>query len=181
MYEWIPKRTNKRVQNAILLLLIGAAVVLLFPMLLKTDAYRWIFQLLSIVCLTAVIFLITRYHSKIFIYCIRERDDETEDLTVTEAKPNGKGQITVCRVGVGRIRLCRVLDEQKDPCAREILKTLRKKRKKLFDYCIDLHPAQCILLAVEESGEELWLTLSYSPELVARLGGERELEDFLNE
>ena len=181
MYEWIPKRTNNRVQNAIVLLFIGAAVALFFPMLIRTNAYRWVFQFLAIGFLTAVIFLVTRYLTKIFIYCIHERADGQEDMTVTEAKQNGKGQITVCRVGLSGIRFCRVLDEQKDPRAREILSSLKKRKKKLFDYCVDIHPAQCILLAVNEGGEELWIVLSYSPELLARLGGEREIEERCDE
>ena len=181
MYEWIPKRTNKRVQNVVILLIVAASAALAVPMLFGIDGFRWAFQLTSIGCMTAVIFLVTRYLTKIFIYAIRERDGGALDLTVTEAKQNGKGQITVCRVGLSGIRVCRVLDETTDPNARACLTALKKQRKKIFNYCVDIHPAQSILLAVEEGGEELWLELSYSPELLARLGGVCEREESSDE
>ena len=173
MYEWIPRRTNERAQRAILLLFLAAALLFAVPYLIAGLPFRWVLQLFAIGMLTAAIFLVTRYVSKIFIYRVILCEDGTQDLTVTEANSGARGQITVCRVGLSNILSCRVLDEQKDARAREALSALKKKRRKIFDYCADLHPAQCILLSVREGGEELWLLLSYSPELVAALGGER--------
>ena len=169
MYEWIPPRTNKRAQSAILVLFLGAAALLFLSVLFPNLPYRWAVQLLAIGLLTAAIFLVTRYVSKIFIYRIIDVGNGSSDLTVTEAKAGAKGQITVCRVGLANIRSCRVIDETVDSGARAAISEIKKQRKKLFDYCVDLHPAQSILLTVEEGGEDLVLCLSYSPELVARL------------
>lgn len=177
MYEWIPSRTNKRAQNAILVLFLGAALLFFIPSLIPTIPFRWAVQLLAIGVMTAAIFLVTRYVSKIFIYRLVECEDGTVDLTVTEAKSGGRGQITVCRVGVSRILSCCVLDESSDAHARDRISELKKQKKKLFDYCIDLHPTKCILILVREGGEELCLLLSYSDELLARLGGEGEREE----
>ena len=174
MYEWIPNRTNKRAQNAILILFLAAALLFAIPLLVPTLPYRWVVQLLAIGVMTAAIFLVTRYVSKLFIYRIVACEDGTADLTVTEAKSGGRGQITVCRVGISRILSCHVLDESTDSHARDRISALKKQRKKLFDYCIDLHPTKSILLSVREGGEELWLLLSYSAELLERLGGECE-------
>lgn len=164
LYEWIPKKTNQTAQTVIILLLVAAAILFAFPMVLPDLPFRWGVQLLALGLLTAAIFMVTRYVAKFYIYRIVSDGDDANDLTVTESRANGKGQVTVCRVGLAHI-LRRELVESNERVAQE----RKGKKGKIFDYRVDFHPAQSILLTVEEGGEELTLLLSYSEELWAWL------------
>lgn len=157
MYELIPRKTNQTARRLILLLFLGAAAVIVVTMLVPTVPVRWLFQLIAIGLLTGGVFLTTRYVTKLFIY----RAEVGGDLTVSEANANGKRQITVCRVGLSSIRRRTLLDS---PCAaRAALDELKANKKKLFDYCVDLQPAESILLTVEEGGETFAIRLSFDP------------------
>lgn len=160
LYEWIPTKTNRTAQTVIILLFIGAAILLAFPMVVPTLPFRWGVQLLALGLLTAAIFLTTRYVAKFYIYRMISDGNGETDLTVTEARAGGKGQVTVCRVGLSHI------------CRRELVESNERltserqgKKGKVFDYRVDFHPEKSILLAVEEGGEELILLLSYQEEL----------------
>ena len=96
MYELIPQKTNKIAARLVALSFFGAAAVLLCTVLAPAVPFRWVFQLIAILLLTAGVFLTTRYLTKLFFY----RITEDGDLTVTEAAANGKRQVTVCRVAV---------------------------------------------------------------------------------
>ena len=165
MYEWIPPKNNQKAQKITLLLFAGAAVLMAFPSLIPQLPYRWILQLLSIALLTAAIFIMTRYIAKLYIYRILDLGNGNLDLTVTEAKAGGKGQITVCRIGLSNIRKCVCMEDTPSSEGMHLLKQSRKAHQKNFDYCADLHPAQSIVLFVEEGGEELVLRLSFDPML----------------
>lgn len=165
MYEWIPQKNNKKAQKTTLLLFGGAAVLMAFPMLFSDLPYRWILQLISLGLLTAAIFMMTRYIMRIYIYRILNLENGNLDLTVTEAKSGGRGQITVCRIALTGIRKCVCADDSPDSEGNRLLANKKKERKKIFDYCADLHPVQSIVLVAEEGGEELILRLSYDPTL----------------
>lgn len=165
MYEWIPPKNNKKAQKTTLLLFCGAALLMAFPILFSQFPYRWIPQLISLGLLTAAIFMMTRYIAKFYIYRILDLGNGTLDLTVTEAKAGGKGQITVCRIGISGIRECVLGDDTSTSDGKRLLAQKRKEHKKIFDYCADFHPEQSIVLVVEEGGEELVLRLSYDPAL----------------
>lgn len=165
MYEWIPQKTNQKARNAVFLLFGGAAVLLAFPIAFPSLPFRWVVQLLAFGLLTAAIFMVARYTTKSYLYRVVPCEDGTLDLTVTEMKAGGKGQITVCRVGLSHVRK-RVLADVTHPSEADAFEArLRKERKKFFDYCVDFHPAQSILILVEEGGERLVLRLSYDPTL----------------
>ena len=169
MYEWMPPKNNKKAQRAVLLLFGGAAVLMAFPLLIPALPFRWIPQLLALGLLTASIFLMTRYIAKLYIYRIVDCGGGAYDLTVTEAKAGGKGQITVCRVGLSNIRRCILTTADADSDGNRFASQKRKEHKKFFDYCADLHPDQSIILVVEECGEELVIRLSYDATLLELL------------
>lgn len=168
MYEYSPKRTNTAAQRLILLFFLGAAALILITMLVPTVPFRWVFQLIAIGLLTAAIFLVTRYVTKLFLYRI-----ENGDLTVTEADARGKRQITVCRVSVANIQSLERLDEPN--VADAALSDLKKQKIKLFDYTADLRPADSILLVVREGGEDLAIRLSFDEILFGLLGDAEEM------
>lgn len=162
MFELTPKRTNTTARKMILLFFLGSAALIVTTMLVPTVPFRWIFQLVAVLLLTAGVFLTTRYVTKLFIYRIQDGD-----LTVTEANSNGKRQITVCRVGLSGI--LSVTEQDTAGAAKEQIQALKKKRVKLFDYTVDLEPARSIFVIVSEGGEELALRLSYDEALLALL------------
>ena len=173
MYERIPQKNNKKAQTVTLLLFGGAAVLMAFPILFSGLPYRWILQLIALGLLTAAIFMMTRYIAKIYIYRILDVGNGTYDLTVTEAKAGGKGQITVCRIGLDNVLECVCADNDPHSDGNRLLTQKRKEHKKIFDYCVDFHPEQSIVLTVEEGGEELVLRLSYDPTLLELLNTHR--------
>lgn len=169
MYQVIPKRTNSQASRLILLFFAGAAALMLITMLVPSIPFRWVFQLIALGLLTAAIFLVTRYITKLFFYRI-----ENGDLTVIETDGKGKKQITVCRVGVGNVIRCEHLTrpEQTDAA----LADLKKRKIKLFDYTVDLRPAESLLVLVVEGGEELAIRLSFDEGLLSILTPEGEDE-----
>lgn len=154
MFEWIPQRTNTTARKMILLFFLGSAALILVTMLVPGVPFRWVFQLLAIILLTAGVFLTTRYVTKLFIYRI-----DQGDLTITEANTNGKRQITVCRVAISGILSVTVSESASE--AKEQIRALKKQHIKLFDYTADLQPATSMFVTVREGGEELALRLSY--------------------
>ena len=154
MFEWIPQKTNTTARKMILLFFLGSAALILVTMLVPGVPFRWVFQLLAILLLTAGVFLTTRYVTKLFIYRI-----DRGDLTVTEANTNGKRQITVCRVALSGISSVTVSESVSE--AKEQIRALKKQHIKLFDYTADLQPTISVLVTVCEGGEELALRLSY--------------------
>ena len=162
MYELIPRPVGATAKKLILLFFFGASALMLITMLVPSIPFRWVFQLIALGLLTAAVFLVTRYVTKLFFYRL-EQTQSGIDLTVTEASANGKRQITVCRIGLNAIEECVLLE---NPVAeKERLREIRKACVKLYDYTLELHPAQSIFLIVTEGGERLAIRLSYDKTL----------------
>ena len=164
MYEWIPQKTNQKARNAVFLLLGGAAALMVFPILFSDLPFRWVVQLLAFVLLTVAIFLVARYTAKAYVYRVLPREDGSRDLTVTELKA-GKTRMIVCRIGLGGIQTRLLADTAHAAEAEALLTKGKKARQPFFDYCVDLKPAQSILLVAEEGGERMTIRLSYDPTL----------------
>ena len=164
IYEGIARKTNQTARKLSALLLLGAAALMLVTMLFGGIPFRWVFQLLSVGLLIGTVFLVARYESKTYIYRLMESDGGV-DLTVTEANAKGRGQVTVCRIGVAQILSCSVLDVTEGDTVKQTLAKLKKEKKKRFDYCADLYPAKSILLLVEEGDEEIAIRLSFDERL----------------
>ncbi len=166
MYEYIPQKSNRTARRLILLFFAGAAALFLLTVLFPTVPFRWVFQLIALGILTAAIFLVTRYVTKLFIYRIETASEGEHDLTVTEAAANGKRAVTVCRIGLSHIQSCRIVETAE---ADALLKQLKKEHIRLYDYTVDLRPAQSIFLLTDEGGETLALRLSYDTTLFGLL------------
>ncbi|MBE6546138.1 MAG: hypothetical protein E7668_01695 [Ruminococcaceae bacterium] len=163
MYEFIPQKTNQTARKLILLFFAGAAALFALTLLVPAIPFRWVFQLFALALLTAAIFLVTRYVTKLYIYRTEPTAGGAVDLTVTEAAANGKRAVTVCRIGLSQIRHRRLVSSQTEFDA--ALKELKKERIRLYDYTVDLHPTESILLLAEEGGETLALRLAYDQTL----------------
>ena len=163
VYEYTPPKSNKKASGVVLILFSLAAGLFLFTMIFPTMPLRWVVQLISIAAFVAVIFIISRYISKKFLYAVFKNDDETLDLTVTEVTNAGYKQITVCRISINGIEEAHLLNRSL-PESAEKFKELRKKAKsdgrKLYNYCPDINPTEVCVLLAEECGEKFLITLS---------------------
>lgn len=169
IYEGIAEKTNQTARKLSALFLLGAAALMLVTMLFGGIPFRWVFQLLAVGLLIGTVFLIARYESKTYIYRLIEQDGGV-DLTVTEANAKGRGQVTVCRIGIDQLLSCTTLDVSEGDSVKETLARLKKEKKKRFDYCADLRPAKSILLLVEDGDDELAIRLSFDERLFSLLG-----------
>ena len=165
MFEYVPQRTNTTAGKVILILIVGAAALFGITVLFPTIAYRWAFQLLALGMLTLILFLVTRYLTRSYVYRIYDREDGSRDLEILERQGNGKRQFTVCRVSLSGTVSLTLLDLCDGGASETLLAARKKEKKRIFDYCVDLQPEKSCLLQCNESGEELWIRLNYDPRL----------------
>ena len=167
--QWIPKKSNQTAKHMILLLFGGSFCLLAVTYAVPEVPFRWAFQTVALLLLTAGVFLVTRYLTKMFIYRAEETDQGTLDLSVTESATNGKRPVTVCRIGMEHIQRVTLLDFSDGGESLQAFKAFKKGRRRIYDYRVDLKPTRCILLSVNEGGEELYLLLSYEADLFSLL------------
>ena len=165
MFEYIPQRTNKTAEKVILILIVGAAALFGMTVAFPTISYRWVFQLLAIGMLTLILFLVTRYVTRSYLYRVCEREDGARELEILERQGNGKRQLTVCRVSLTGAVSLTLLDLCDGGKSEALLATHKREKKRIFDYCVDLQPEKSCLLQCNEGGEELWIRLNYDPRL----------------
>ena len=163
IYEYTPQKSNKKALGTIIVLFSLATGLFLFAMIFPEIKFRWVLQLISIIAFVAIIFIISRYIAKSFLYAIVQNDDENLDFTVTEITNAGRTQITTCRIALANIEKSYLLDRS-IPEHVETLKALQKSAKsegrKSFNYCPDINPTEVCVILVEECGEKFLLKLS---------------------
>ena len=163
IYDYRPPRKNKKATGVTIILFSLAAGLFLFTMLFPTMPFRWAVQLLAIAAFVSVVFIITRYVSKGFLYSIIKTEDDTLDLTVTEITNAGRSQITVCRISINNLESTYLLDRSiKDNAEKisEIEKAAKKEGRKSFNYCPDINPTEICILLGEECGEKYLVKLT---------------------
>lgn len=170
-YEYIPQKNHTRLNGIIIILLALALALFLTPIILSELSFRWVFQLLGVFSLVGVVYVITRYVAKSFVYTVWRNDDGTADLTVCELT-NGKKRTTVCRIGIGNITEAHLLYPEKSDDKikeKELSTNARAEHRKSFDYCHDIKPSPVCILLAEECGEPLLIKLSPDEQLFAYL------------
>ncbi len=174
IFEFIPKKNTNKLTMITAFLLMGAAVIFLVTMLCENMPYRWMLQLLSIGMLGVMIFIVTRYIMKNFVYTV-QRTEEGDDFTVTELQ--GRRSVTVCRIGMSSVEQVTVV-ERNDRHADMMLKnTVKAQKRKMFDYCADLISDKYICVLANECGTALAIKLSYDESLEALFGIDGTDED----
>ena len=161
-YEYIPQKNHTRLNGIIIILIAVAAALFMTPIIFSEIPFRWVFQLLGVIALVGVIFIITRYIAKSFIYTVWRNDDGTLDLTVCELT-NGKKRTTVCRIGISNITEAHLLYPEKSDDKikeKELCANARSEHRKSFDYCHDIKASPVCILLSEECGEHLLIKLS---------------------
>ena len=163
VYEYSPPKSNKKASGIILILFSLAAGLFLFTLLFPAMPFRWAVQLISIAAFVAVIFIISRYVAKSFVYNVIKTDDGSLDFTVTEITNAGRSQITVCRIALSSIEESHLLNRSNPDDASKI-KALQKQAsadgRKSFNYCPDVNPTELCILLVEECNEKFLIKLS---------------------
>ena len=151
MYEFSPKKTNKKGQNISAILFITSILAMFFSNIPNLP-YRSVMQVIALVMLSVAVMLLGRYVFKTYTYAVIQNDDGSYDLTVTEIKR--KSRITVCRIGLSGIEeavIVKVSDS----------KEMKKKSsgRKSFNYCVDMSPEECCYIFCDECGEKLLIKL----------------------
>ena len=164
MYETHPQKTNKVATYTSAGLLIVAFVSMYFSGL-EWVPYRAILQFISLAMLAASVLLLCQYVLKGYSYAIIKDEEDNLDLTVIELKR--KSRITVCRISLSGIeRVERVEKSDKTRISAE------SKGRKIYNYCVDLAPAEYICIFAEECGERLVIKLTYDEKLFALISGD---------
>lgn len=162
LYEYSPPKSNKKASGIILILFSLAAGLFLFTIIFPDIPFRWGIQLIAIAAFVAVIFIISRYIAKSFVYAVTKTDDESLDFTVTEITNAGRSKITVCRIAISNIEEAYLLDRSIPEHAEKIKaiqKSAKSEQRKIFNYCPDVNPTEVGILLVEECGEKFLLKL----------------------
>ena len=164
IYEYTPQKSNKKALGTVIILLSLAAGLFLFTIIFPYIKFKWGIQLISVIAFVAIIFIISRYMAKSFVYAIVQDDDGTAlDFTVTELTNAGRTQITVCRIALSNIEEVHLFNrsnpEHVEKLA-EIQKNAKSDGRKSFNYCPDMNPTEFCILLVEECGEKFLLKLS---------------------
>lgn len=175
VYEYRPEKNNTRIFGIMMIMLSLGAAFFVTPLLVPSVPFHWLFQLLGVVAIIAVIYLLTRYVAKSFVYAVIE-DDGSLDFTVTEITNGGRKAITVCRVAIANITELQIFDlrdgEQK-LCEKEIWAEAHRESRKCYDYCHDIKTTPVCLIALEECGEPLLIKIAAEDRLCSLLGGEK--------
>ena len=175
VYEYRPEKNNTRIFGIMMIMLSLGAAFFVTPLLVPSVPFHWLFQLLGVVAIIAVIYLLTRYVAKSFVYAVIE-DDGQLDFTVTELTNGGRKAITVCRVAIANITELQVFDlrdgEQK-LCEKEIWAEAHRESRKCYDYCHDIKTTPVCLIALEECGEPLLIKIAAEDRLCSLLSGEK--------
>lgn len=161
-YEYIPQKNHTRLNGIIIILIALAAALFMTSIVFPEIPFRWVLQFLGIISLVGVVFIITRYVAKSFVYTVLVNDDGARDLTVCELT-NGKKRTTVCRIAISNITEAYLLyPERSDDRIKEkeLSANARSERRKSFDYCHDIKASPVCILLAEECGEPLLIKLS---------------------
>ena len=163
LYEFIPQKAHRKLSLISSLLLIGAVTVMLCTTILGDISYKWIFQLVSLIMLTAAIFIISRYVMKSYVYRIEATDNSSPDLTVTEIQ--NRHVVTVCRLAVSSIEKITVIPSDDKATLNSTKADIRQMHRKFYNYCPDFMPQKKLCLFATECGEPLAVFLTYDSEL----------------
>lgn len=175
IYEYRPEKNLTRIFGVMIILISLAAALFFTPLIFPSVPFHWVFQLLGTVAVVAVIYLLTRYVAKSFVYAVIE-DDGQLDFTVTELANGGRKVTTVCRVAIANITELHVFD-MNDPeqklREKEIWAESHRESRKCYDYCHDIKTTPVCLIALEECGEPIMIKIAAEDRLCSLLGGEK--------
>lgn len=144
MYDYIPKRKNKKAATYTALFSGLAAIAFLCGGYL--GDYRYIAELAAVFSMAVAILLAGRYLLKDYVYSLKETEDGV-DFIVVEVQ--GKRRSVVCRIGVEEIR-----ETVKETSETREAVAARLKGVKKYDYCLDISPESALCVFFDDRGNE---------------------------
>ena len=172
IYDYTPQKNTKQITGLIICLTSIGIGPFLFSLIIPNLPYKWLFQLLSIILFTAVIFITSRFAAKSFLYSVIKTDNDTLELTVTEITNGGRSKITVCRISVAGIESIERIDRtDKSSCdsQKKIEKQAKNDGRKSFNYSPNINPSSICLVLCEECGEKFLIKLECDDTLLSYL------------
>ena len=161
MEEFRPIRSNNKARNLIFIFIIAAVAISAICAFFKEMPLLWLFQLIAFGLFTAGVFLVTRYLTKYYSYCI-----DGNDLTVMQL--SRRQQLCVCRISLANVKSISLIDYSTGENI-ALAESLKKKRSKRFDYRVDLSPDKFIVIETDEGYENSTIYLSYEEKLLLSL------------
>ena len=161
MEEFRPIRSNNKARNLIFIFIIAAVAISAICAFFKEMPLLWLFQLIAFGLFTAGVFLVTRYLTKYYSYCI-----DGNDLTVMQL--SRRQQLCVCRISLANVKSISLIDYSTGENI-ALAESLKKKRSTRFDYRVDLSPDKLIVIETDEGYENSTIYLSYEEKLLLSL------------
>ena len=147
MYDYRPPRQNATARIAVLCLLAASAVA--FFGSVHVPKYPSILQALGIALFIPIIQLTTRYLFTSYLYRVHPYEDGSTDLEIYAYRGGARMQL-VCRIGLSEITAAAPLsDANKKP----------PHRKRRYNYCMDIGPADALVLSVTNADGDCELLL----------------------
>lgn len=150
MYEYVPKRKNKKALILVAMLILITAAGFLSAELI--PAYRWTVQLLAIAAAALAVLLCGRYLLKEYTYRIEEQSGGI-DFVVIERQ--GKRGLTVCKIGTNDI-----LEAYFETPENKNMIAKKGRQLRRYDYCVDLGADGTLCLFVREGDETVAVRIS---------------------
>lgn len=163
MYSYTPKLKKQREKlSSGALFALGLAAFL--PTLYPKTPLPALFQLVSLLLLTASLSVFIRYVMRDYTYAVErnEQGSDIPDFVITERY--GKRLTVVCRVSVKEVETAVPVIEQN----REDIKAM-VKGKRLFTYIAERRPNHLYLLKVRMDGEVFYLKIVADDRLISLL------------
>ena len=151
MYEYIPnpKKKKAKVLGTVLFFL---SLVLFAMSGFKAFAYTGVLQTVSIAMMSAAILIMGRYLLKSYLYRIEENGDfVVEEISRTMC-------YAVCRLELSKLTDLRPWSKEAKP-----------KKVKLYNYCVDLAPADSYRLTFLDGEETIYIRFSPDEKMLSLL------------
>lgn len=163
MYSYTPKLKKQR-EKLLSGALFALGIAVFLPTLYPKTPLPALFQLVSLLLLTASLSIFIRYLMRDYTYAVEKSEKETDfpDLVITERY--GKRLTVVCRVSVDEIETATPINAQNRKTLKETL-----KGKRLFTYVAEMQPRNLFLLKVRMDDEIFYLKVVADRELISIL------------
>ena len=163
MYSYSPK-TNKQREKIVCAALFAAGIAIFLPTLHPQTPLPALFQLVSLLLLTAAISVLIRYLMRNYTYAVQEcdRGGDIPDFVITEQY--GKRLTVVCRVSVTEVEAAMPVTEENRLQIKEMT-----KGKRVFSYISEINPRDLYLITVRMENETVYLKIVADKTLISVL------------
>ena len=141
MKQYIPSPDTRRARR-VATALFAASMALFAVSGVRALPYRSVAQLFSFALMTAAILVCVRYLFRSYCYRVEDSEDGPELAVIEQSR---KGSVTVCRLSMAALLSV-------EPWTPELATQKRaQKNIKIYNYCVDVRPADAYLLSFADS------------------------------